>query len=78
MENKIRLVWDFSGADALKTAKHQLTHLVEFMIKEDISYLDKSSEQISELHYICSIIIKESDLDLVKKILKPHRRFLVN
>ena len=49
MENKIRLVWDFRGADALKTAEHQLTHLVEFMIKKDISYLDKSSEQISEL-----------------------------
>ena len=48
------------------------------MIKENISYLNKSSAQISELQSICSIIIKESDLDLVKKILKPHRRFLVN
>ena len=65
MENKIRLVWDFRGVDALKTAEHQLTHLVEFMIKEDISYLDKSSEQISEL-LICSIIIKDSDLDFKK------------
>ena len=32
-ENKIRLVWDFRGADALKTAEHQLTHLVEFYDK---------------------------------------------
>ena len=40
MENKIRLVWDFRVVDALKTAKHQLTHHVEFMIIEDISYLD--------------------------------------
>ena len=48
------------------------------MKKEDISYLDKSSEQISELHSICSIIIKDSDLDFVKKRLKPHRGFLVN
>ena len=78
MENKIRLVWDFKGVDALKTAEHQLTHLVEFMIKKDISYLDKSSEQISELHSICSIIIKDSDLDFVKKRLKTHRGFLVN
>ena len=78
MENKIRLVWDFRGADALKTAEHQLTHLVEFMIKEDISYTDTSSEQISELYYVCSLIIKESDLDFVKKRLKPHRGFLMN
>ena len=41
MESKIRLVWDFRGDDSLKTAEHQLTHLVEFMKKEDISYLDK-------------------------------------
>ena len=78
MENKIRLVWDFRGADALKTAEHQLIHLVEFMIKEDISYTDTSSEQISELYSICSLTIKESDLYFVKKRLKPHRGFLVN
>lgn len=78
MENKIRLVWDFRGADALKTAEHQLIHLVEFMIKENISYSDASSEQISELYSIYSLIIKESDLDFVKKRLKPHRGFLVN
>ena len=78
MENKIRLVWDFRGEDALKTAEHQLTHIVEFMIKKDVSYLDNSSEQISNLHSICWIIIKESDLDFIKKRLKPHRGFLVN
>lgn len=78
MENKIRLVWDFRGLDALKTAEHQLIHLIEFMNKEDISYLDKSAEQISDLHSICSIIIKGSDLDFIKKRLKPHRGFVVN
>ena len=67
MENKIRLVWYFRGLDTLKTAEHQLTHHDEFMKKEDILYLDKSSEQISELHSICSIIIKDSDLNFVEK-----------
>ncbi len=43
MENKIRLVWDFRGEDALKTTEYQLTHLIEFMKKKDISYSDKSS-----------------------------------
>lgn len=64
--------------DALKTAEHQLIHLIEFINKEGISCLDKSSEQISELHSICRLIIKKSDLDFVKKRLKPHRGFLVN
>ena len=48
------------------------------MVKENISYLNKSSEQISDFHSICAIIIKESDLDFIKKRLKPHRGFLVN
>ena len=34
IENKIRLVWDFRGVDALKTTEHQLTHLIEFMKKK--------------------------------------------
>ena len=48
------------------------------MIKENISCLDKSLEQISKLQSICWIIIKESDLDFVKKRLKPNRGFLVS
>ena len=36
-ENKINLVWVFRGVDALNSAKYQLTHNVEFKIKEDIS-----------------------------------------
>ena len=36
-ENKISLIWGFKGVDALYSAKYQLTHHVEFIIKEDIS-----------------------------------------
>ena len=52
MENKIRLVWDFRGADSFKTAEHQLIHLVEFMIKEDISYTDSHQNRLMTLLYL--------------------------
>jgi hypothetical protein len=76
MENKIRLVWDFRGMDALKTAEHQLVHLLEFMKKEDISFFDDKVEEINEMYSICSISIMQSNLDFVKNKLKPHRGFL--
>ena len=76
MENKIRLVWDLRGVDSLKTAEHQLIHLIEFMKKEDILFFDERTEQISDMHSICSISIEQSQLDFVKNKLKPHRGFL--
>jgi len=76
MENKIRLVWDFRGEDALKKAEHQLIHLVEFMKKENIPFLEHKTEKINDLHSICSICIYESNLDFVKNKLRPHRGFL--
>ncbi len=45
---------------------------------ENLVFLVKSSEQISKFYSVCSIIIKQSDLDFVKKRLKPFRRFLLN
>lgn len=76
MENKIRLVWDFRGMDALKTAEHQLVHLLEFMKKENIPFFDDNVEEINEMYSICSISIMQSNLDFVKNKLKPHSGFL--
>ena len=76
MENKIRLVWDFRGNDALKTAEHQLIHLLEFMKNEEIPFYNDSTEKINDLYSVCTICINESNLDFVKNKLKPHRGFL--
>ena len=34
MERQIKLIWDFRGIDALKTAEHQEIHLKEFIYIE--------------------------------------------
>ena len=36
MERQIKLIWDFRGADALKTAEHQEIHLKEFIQIEQL------------------------------------------
>ena len=32
----VKFIWDFRGMDALKTAEHQLIHLIEFMNKNNL------------------------------------------
>ena len=36
MERQIKLIWDFRGPDALKTAEHQEIHLKEFIVIEQL------------------------------------------
>ena len=35
---KIKMIWDFRGPDALKTAEHQCVHLKDFFIKDKIEF----------------------------------------
>ena len=73
MENKIRLVWDFRGEDALKTAEHQLIHLVEFMKKENIPFLEHKTEKINaiKLNFSGNKNIKDRKKIVIAPPIKP-------
>jgi len=73
MKRKIKLIWDFKGADALKTAEHQAFHLKEFAIKEHLFFYESSSAKLSELHAIAFIIVDETDMKIYRDALMPHR-----
>ena len=78
-EQKIRLKWDFRGPEAKQTAKHFLTHLIEFLHKENLSRYNKESYQGVEQasSNLCSVflIIESKELTFFKEHLKPHRAF---
>ena len=74
----IKLIWDFRGPHAEQTAKHHAIHLEEFAQKNKLEKTSCSSEKMSEMHTIASIIILPSDLDLVKNSLRPHRGIYLN
>ena len=77
MKKKIKLIWQFSGTNALKIADHHLVHLNEYILQHDIDVIDKGTESINEFSSISFIII---DNDLVKKlrvVLKPHKGLIV-
>lgn len=78
MNRKIRLIWDFRGADARETAKHHVIHLKEFAVSEKLTYHEASI--IEENPYLCVafIIINETDLKVYKDALKPNRGTVAN
>ncbi len=73
MNRKIKLIWDFRGLDALKTAEHQAIHLKEFALKEKLPFYESNFTQISEKHTIAFIIIDEANMKIYRDALLPHR-----
>ena len=77
MKNKIKLVWNFSGLDALKIADHHLVHLNEYILREEIDVIDKGTELINDFSSISFIIIENSLVEKLRVDLKPHKGFIV-
>ncbi len=73
MNRKIKLIWDFRGPEALEIAKHHCIHLEEFSKKENLTYHEITSNQISEMYSIACITVDETDMITFRDALKPHR-----
>ncbi|MCB0400703.1 MAG: hypothetical protein KDD41_01345 [Flavobacteriales bacterium] len=77
MNRNIKLIWDFHGADAEKTAEHHAIHLREFDAREKTGALAIGSEQIGEQHYIAYMTVKEAIVFAVRDALLPRRAEVV-
>lgn len=73
MGKKIKLIWDFRGPAALKTAEHHDKHLKEFIIIENISINITGHKELTEMHSIAFMVVEEADMITVRDALKPHR-----
>ena len=76
MANKIKLIWDFRGADAQKTAEHHAIHLQQFGEREKIER-ETGTEFISKTHAIAFFIVDMENMVVVRDALLPHRGTLV-
>ena len=77
MNKKIKLIWQFSGRDALKVADHHLIHLKEYINRENLIVISTGTEFLNEFSAISFIVIDNSFLKKIRLELKPHRGFLV-
>ncbi|MFD2565470.1 hypothetical protein [Aquimarina rubra] len=73
MERKLKLIWDFRGPAASKTATHHEIHLKEYITLEKLSTNITGHQDINEMHSIAFMVVTDSEMKTVRDALKPHR-----
>lgn len=73
MKRKLKLIWDFRGYGALRTAQHHEIHLNEYVKHQNSTVLMIGHETINELHSLTFIVVNEEDMKPFRDQLKPHR-----
>ncbi len=74
MDNrKIKLIWDFRGSGADKTAEHHEKHLKEYVLLESLELDITGHKVFSDLHSIAYLVVRENKMVQVRDALKPHR-----
>jgi len=73
MNRKIKLIWDFRGPAAEKTAEHHEKHLKEFITIEKTHLNITGHQHLSNVHSLAYMVVEENEMIAVRDILKPHR-----
>ncbi|SHI67632.1 hypothetical protein [Aquimarina spongiae] len=73
MERKLKLIWDFRGPAASKTAQHHEIHLKEFIAAEKLTLNITGFEELTDMHSLAFMVVPESEMKKVRDLLKPHR-----
>ena len=73
LDRKIKMIWDFRGPGAAKTAEHYRKHLEEFIVIEELKFDITGVNHFSDTHSIAFIVVAEFEMEEAREILKPHR-----
>ena len=73
LDRKIKLIWDFRGPSAQRTAEHYVVHLKEYIFNEELKYDIVDCKQISDMHSLVFLVVAEFEMPQVRDDLKPHR-----
>ena len=73
MSRQIKLIWDFRGPAAAKTAEHHEIHLKEYISIEKLSPNITGFKIIDELYALAFMVVNEENMIIVRDALKPHR-----
>lgn len=72
-DRKLKLIWDFKGPDAARTAEHHAIHLKEYIRNNKLSPEIAGSQELNPQHAIAFLVVQESQMPPVRDALKPHR-----
>jgi hypothetical protein len=73
MSRKIKLIWDFRGPSAAKTAEHHEIHLKEYIAIEKLPLQITGFEIQGEMQAIAFMVVTDAHMIQVRDALKPHR-----
>lgn len=73
MARQIKLIWDFRGPAAAKTAEHHEIHLKEYLALEQLPITITGFEIKNEMHAIAFIVVTDEHMIQLRDALKPHR-----
>ena len=73
MSRQIKLIWDFRGPAAGKTAEHHEIHLKEYIAIEKLPLNITGFEIQSEMQAIAFMVVMDENMIQVRDALKPHR-----
>ena len=78
MNRQIKLIWEFRGPNALRTAEHHEIHLKEYITIENLSLNITGFNNHSEFQASAFMVVEEHDMERVREALKPHRGQVYN
>ncbi|NUY80921.1 hypothetical protein HUK80_08450 [Flavobacterium sp. MAH-1] len=70
---KIKMIWDFRGPAAAKTAEHHEIHLKEYIAMEKLPLEITGFETLNDMHAIAYVVVTDAEMIQVRDALKPHR-----
>ena len=70
---KIKLIWDFRGVAAKRTAEHHEQHLKEYISLERIQLNITGHQHLSEMHSLAFMVVEDRQMIQIRDALKPHR-----
>jgi hypothetical protein len=73
MSRQIKLIWDFRGVAAAKTAEHHEIHLKEYISTEKLQLNITGFTIQNEMHAIAFMVVTDENMIAVRDKLKPHR-----
>ena len=73
MADSIKMIWDFRGQVAEKTAEHHEIHLKEYIIAQKLPINITGFQVINDMHCIAFMVVERENMIAVRDALKPHR-----
>ncbi|SHJ28160.1 hypothetical protein [Pseudozobellia thermophila] len=73
MEKKIKLIWDFRGPAASKTAEHHEKHLKEYIQLEKTDLNITGCQHVNDMLSSAFMVVTEREMIKLRDALKPHR-----